>query len=359
MKNKDQYIHGRGAQLNPHNKFLSLSYEEDLNYTEYCYQNDELVSADKTQFIEVYPKSIVNKVDSPDVPFSWSINPYQGCEHGCIYCYARNSHEYWGYSAGKDFEQKILVKTHAPVLLKEKLQSKSWQAAPIMLSGNTDCYQPAERKLQITRKLLQVFLYHKHPVGIITKNALITRDIDLLSQLAEKQLVKVVLSITSLNEDLRQKLEPRTSSTQSKLKAIKALSSRGIPVSVMMAPIIPFLNSEEVFEIAKAVSKAGATHLNYTTVRLNGIISLLFEDWIYKNYPDRAEKVLNHIKDLHGGKLNNNEFGSRMRGTGAFAEQLNKMIKLAKKQYSLNGSELKFNLHSYIKKPTNQISLFT
>lgn len=134
MKNKDQYIHGRGAQLNPHNKFLSLSYEEDLNYTEYCYQNDELVSADKTQFIEVYPKSIVNKVDSPDVPFSWSINPYQGCEHGCIYCYARNSHEYWGYSAGKDFEQKILVKTHAPVLLKEKLQSKSWQAAPIMLS---------------------------------------------------------------------------------------------------------------------------------------------------------------------------------------------------------------------------------
>lgn len=359
MKKNSHYDHGRGAQFNPHNKFLSLAYEEDANYTEFCYQNDELVHAEKTQFTEVYPKSIVNKVESPDVPFSWSINPYQGCEHGCIYCYARNSHEYWGFSAGKDFEQKILVKTNAPLLLKKKLQSKSWKASPIMLSGNTDCYQPIERSLQITRKLLQVFLDHRHPVGIITKNALVTRDIDLLSQLAQQDLVKVVISITSLNENLRQKLEPRTSSTSNKLKAIKMLSNAGIPVSVMMAPIIPFLNSEEVFEISKAVSDAGATGLNYTTVRLNGVIGLLFEDWIHKNYPERADKVLNHIKSLHGGKLNNSEFGNRMRGSGVFAQQLKEMVRLAKKQYSLNRADLNFNLDHYIKKPTHQISLFS
>ena len=205
------FIKGRGAQSQVHNKFIELSHEERDDFLNYCAVEDEDRTV-KTTFIETFPKSIINKVTSPDVGMSYSLNPYQGCEHGCVYCYARNSHEYWGYGAGIDFESKILIKKTAPQLLEKKLQSKSWKAATIALSGNTDCYQPIEKSLKITRQLLKVFLKYKHPVGIITKNALIQRDLDILTELAKDNLVSVYLSITSLNEQTRRLLEPRTAS---------------------------------------------------------------------------------------------------------------------------------------------------
>jgi DNA repair photolyase len=240
------------------------------------YDAEFLTNSNETTYTDIYPKTIVNKVDSPEIPSDWSMNPYQGCEHGCIYCYARITHEYWGYSAGTQFEKNILIKKDAPLLLAKKLQSKSWKGEPIMLSGNTDCYQPAELKFGITRQLLEVCLKHNQPVGIITKNALVCRDLDLLKQLAEKNLVQVHLSITTLDETLRRAMEPRTSSGANRLKTIKLLQQNGIPVHVMMAPIIPGLNSDEVFTMCEAVSKAGATSLNHTMVRLNGAIALLY-----------------------------------------------------------------------------------
>ena len=221
------YQKGRGAQLNPNNKFSKFQHEEDLEYKEHCYQNQEVQSKLATEFIPTHPKTLVNKVNSPDIPFSYSMNPYQGCEHGCIYCYARVTHEFWGYSAGQDFEQKILVKENAPALLEKRLKSKSWKVAPIMLSGNTDCYQPIERKLGITRRLLEVAWKHRQPVGIITKNALLTRDLDILSDMAQMNLVKVAISLTSLNENLRSLLEPRTSSAKQKFIGHKKINGCG------------------------------------------------------------------------------------------------------------------------------------
>jgi DNA repair photolyase len=247
------YTKGRGAQKNTPIRFESTEVETFLQ--DALYDPEILSEQPNTTFTKVYPKSIVNRVDSPDVPANWSMNPYQGCEHGCIYCYARVTHEYWGYSAGKDFEKEILVKVNAAELLEKKFKSKSWSPEPIMLSGNTDCYQPAERTFKITRSLLEVCLKYQHPVGIITKNALVLRDLDILKQLAKLNLVKVVISLTTLDEELRRTMEPRTSSSVNRLKAIEILSEKNIPVSVMMAPVIPGLNSNEIFSVAEAAKK--------------------------------------------------------------------------------------------------------
>lgn len=350
------YIKGRGAQINSVNPFekqtLVKEFWEGIDEPE---EDEEKIVS---EYLEVFPKSIINRVDSPDIGLSWSMNPYQGCEHGCIYCYARNTHNYWGYSAGTDFEQKILIKKNAPELLRKELSSGKWQAEPIMFSGNTDCYQPAERKFQITRQMLEVLYDMKHPVGIITKNALVLRDLDILTEMAKLNLVHVNISFTSLNEDLRRKMEPRTSSVKTKLKAIEIMSGQGIPVSVMMAPVIPSLNSHEVFELSEKVSNAGALGINFLIVRLNGAIGLLFNDWVHKNFPDRAEKVLNHIKSMHGGKLNDSRIGTRMRGEGVYARQLQDQFRLARKTWFSHKHKPKLETGLFVKRKKNQLLLF-
>jgi DNA repair photolyase len=349
-------VKGRGALLNTPNKFDKHQIEDfwDGSY----YDEEFLTNSNETSYTDIYPKTILNKVDSPDVPAQWSMNPYQGCEHGCIYCYARITHEYWGYSAGTEFEKNILVKKDAPALLAKKLKSATWTGEPIMLSGNTDCYQPAEKKYGITRQLLEVCLKHEQPVGIITKNALICRDLDILKQLAQKNLVQVHISITTLDESLRRVMEPRTSSAATKLKTIEILSSNNIPVQVLLAPIIPGLNSDEVFDICKAVSNAGATSLSHTMVRLNGAIALLFEDWILKTFPLKASRVLNLIAETQGGKLGNSSFDVRTTGTGVLAESIRQQILLAKKKYNLHYKPKPLSNMVYKSIPTAQLNLF-
>lgn len=328
-----EYIKGRGAQHQVANRFLEHSYEMRDDFLNYCAAEGEEARDTRTTFIDTFPKTIVNKVTSPDVGLEYSLNPYQGCEHGCVYCYARNSHEYWGYGAGLDFEQKILVKRNATSLLEQKFRSKSWKAAPIVLSGNTDCYQPVERKLEITRSLLQLFLKYKHPVGIITKNALIQRDIDVLEELAKDNLVRVNLSITSLEEKTRQLLEPRTASIKKRLQTLEKLSEKRIPVSVMMAPIIPSINSHEILPLIKEIADRGACGVGYTMVRLNGAIGSVFSEWIRKTMPDRAEKVLHQIAECHNGNLNDSRFGTRMKGEGNIADQVAQQFAIGRKKY--------------------------
>ncbi len=320
---------GSGAQHNPHNRFSKLEYGRWEAEGIDDWEDEE----QKTSFIEVHPKTIVNRVTSPDVGMVYSLNPYQGCEHGCTYCYARNSHEYWGYSPGVDFERKILVKKAAPQLLEKELQKPSWEVFPISLSGNTDCYQPAEKKYRITRSILEVLQRYNHPVGIITKNALVTRDIDILSDMASKNLAAVSISVTTLNEDTRRALEPRTASIKRRLDAIEELSKNGIPVNVMIAPIIPGITNHEVLPIIKAVSERGARTVGHTIVRLNGAIGEIFEEWLSTYYPDRKMKVLHQIQSVHGGNLNDSRFGTRMKGEGNFADQVTQMIRLGREKY--------------------------
>jgi len=351
-------VKGRGAQLNPHNRFSQHQVVAEPEYQEYLYQTNQEDEPSKTEYINVQPKSIVNGVDSPDLKFAFSMNPYQGCEHGCVYCYARNTHEYWGYSAGMDFEQKILVKANSVELLREKLSSKRWNPAPIMLSGNTDCYQPIERKLKITRKILEVFLKYRHPVGLITKNALVLRDLDILTELAKLKLVKVVISITSLDDKLRRVLEPRTSSVQQKLKAIETLSSSGIPTMVMMAPIIPGLNSHEIMDMAKLVADRGATAMAYTMIRLNGVLPEIFTDWLRLNFPDRAEKVLHQIEEVHGGTLGDSRFKLRMSGEGPIARHIADLFAIARKRFNLTGGDEPFDLSLFRRPEGTQMSMF-
>jgi DNA repair photolyase len=337
LNNDNSYIKGRGAQVNVHNKFEKRQYSWDETEP-LAYDEDLPEEQHKTEYIVVYPKTILNKVDSPDLGMVYSMNPYQGCEHGCIYCYARNTHEYWGYSAGHDFESKILVKPNAPELLRKAFENKNWTPEPIMFSGNTDCYQPAERKWGITRKLLEVFLEYKHPVGMITKNALILRDKDLLQQLAEMNLISVSVSITSLNESLRQKMEPRTTTANQRLRVVEELSKIGVPVNVMVAPIVPGLNDHEIPDIIEAAAERGAKSAGYTIVRLNGAIGEIFTDWVKKTFPDRANKVLKLIASCHGGTLNDSRWGTRMKGEGQIAITINNFFKIAKHKY-LGGRE--------------------
>lgn len=354
----ENFIKGRGAQFNVSNRFDEHSHETRDDFLNYCAAEGDEAREDKTTIIETFPKSIVNKVTSPDVGMDYSLNPYQGCEHGCIYCYARNSHEYWGYSAGIDFEQKILVKRNAVELLEKKLRSKSWKAKPIILSGNTDCYQPVEKKLKITRGLLQTFLKYQHPVGMITKNALVQRDMDILKDLARENLVHVSLSITSLSEETRRILEPRTATIKKRLETLEKLASANIPVSVMMAPIIPSINSHEIMPLVKEIAERGALGVGYTIVRLNGAIGQIFSDWIRKAMPERADKVLHQIENIHGGSLNDSRFGTRMKGEGEFASQIAQQFKIARKLYLRDRERPKLNCKLYEEYKDGQMKLF-
>jgi DNA repair photolyase len=263
----------------------------------------------------------------------YSANPYRGCEHGCVYCYARNSHTYQGFSAGLDFEQNIVAKPNAPELLEALFRKKSWQPAVISLSGNTDCYQPTERKLGITRRMLEVFLKFRNPVGIITKNALVLRDLDILQELAKLNLVSVNLSITTLDEGLRRKMEPRTASAKMRLQTVKRLHEAGVPVGIMNAPIIPGLNSSEIPDILQSAGEAGAQWAGMTMVRLNGAIGEIFTDWLKRELPDRADKVLSLIKQVHGGNLNDSRWGERMRGDGPVANAIHQLFKSSRERF--------------------------
>ncbi len=353
--NTTNYFKGRGSQIKPHNKFLQNAY-----VTDHVEGLDEpLLSNPGTQVFVEHPKKIINKVDSPDLGLMFSMNPYQGCEHGCIYCYARNTHPYWGFSAGLDFESKIIMKPNAAVLLEEAFNKKNYVPQTIMLSGNTDCYQPLERKMKITRKMLEVLLKYKHPVGIITKNSLITRDLDILKPMAEMNLVTVILSITTLKEELRRVMEPRTASSFKRLETVRVLTENGIPVNVNVAPIIPSINSDEVPAIIKAAADAGACDVHFTIVRLNGDIGAIFTDWVHKNFPDRAEKVLHQIQSVHNGKLNDSRFGARMVGEGPVAEAIHQLFSLSKAKY-MAGRSLPPLDHSLFEVPKaeKQLQLF-
>lgn len=344
---------GRGAQINTDNPFAkhTPAKHPDLTFS-------KPLEEVQTEYLETHPKTIINKVESQDIGLEYSMNPYQGCEHGCVYCYARNTHPYWGYSAGIDFESKILVKRDAPQLLAQKLSSPKWIAAPIMLSGNTDCYQPIEAKLKITRQILEVLERFHHPVGVITKSALILRDIDILSRMAEKRLVSVAISINSLDDSLRRQLEPRTASIPKRLQVIEQLSAAGIHVHAMLAPMIPGLNDHEIMDLVGAVAQAGAKNAGYITVRLNGDVGPIFIDWVKKKYPDRADKILNRIMDTHGGKLNDSRLGIRMKGEGKYAEIMSAQFQLARKRHMPDIIPFEYDLHQFEKARKPQTSLF-
>ena len=350
---EDEYLKGRGAQINTINRFLK-------NHTakEHIEAIDDWTEKNiSTVYLEDKAKSIVNKVDSPDVGMFYSMNPYQGCEHGCIYCYARNAHEYWGYSAGLDFERKIIVKKNAPELLRKFLMNKNWQCLPISLSGNTDCYQPAEQKFKLTRGLLEVCNEFNQPVGMITKNAGMLRDKDLLQEMAKKNLISILVSITSFNEDLRRVMEPRTTTATQRLRIINELSTAGVRMGVMLGPMIPGLNEHEMQRIMKAASENGATFSAYTFIRLNGAIKIMFHDWLYKNFPDRADKVWHLIENAHDGKVNDSRYGIRMRGEGPIADLVKQQFAKYNKLYGFNAERWGLDTTQF-RRPGEQGKLF-
>jgi DNA repair photolyase len=332
---EENYLKGRGAQIHSHNRFMKQEV-----VAEHIEGLDEpLITDEKTQVFIEHPKKIVNKITSPDLHNMNSANPYQGCEHGCIYCYARNTHNYYGFSAGLDFERNIIVKPAAAGLLRKYFDNPKYVPESLMFSGNTDCYQPMERKYKITRSLLEVCLEYKNPVGIITKNSLVLRDIDLLKELASINLVHVMVSITSMRDELRSLMEPRTATYKNRLHVIEELTKNNIPAGVMIAPVIPGLTSEEIPRIMEAIAARGALTAGYTIVRLNGEIKNIFHDWLYKNLPDAADKVWNQIKECHGGQVNDSRFGTRMSGEGKIAESIKQLFKMAKKKH-LGGREM-------------------
>ena len=281
---------------------------------------DPEAPAPQTQFFRDASRSIIAHNDSPDVGFEYSINPYRGCEHGCIYCYARPTHEYLSLSSGVDFESKIFVKLDAAKLLRKELAKPKWQPKTISISGVTDCYQPAEKKFRITRQCLEVLAEFKNPAGIVTKSHLVTRDIDLLAEMAKDNLIVVMISITTLDPDIARRMEPRAAAPERRLEALRQLTAAGVPCGVMVAPIIPGLTDQEIPQILSAAADAGARTCGYVTLRLPFAIKDMFAQWLAQHFPDRQKKVLNRIRDLRGGKLNDSNFNTRMRGQGAFAD---------------------------------------
>jgi DNA repair photolyase len=343
----------RGALENPTNRFEKIYLEPDADW------NPEEDVLPRTQLLKDLSQTAITYNDSPDVGFSASVNPYRGCEHGCIYCYARPTHEYLGFSAGLDFETKIMVKENAPELLRKELASKKWQPQVIVMSGVTDCYQPVERKLKITRRCLEVLLEFRNPVAIITKNFLVTRDLDLLSELAKFNAASVTLSVTTLDNDLRKVMEPRTSPPQARLNAIRKLSDAGIPVSVNVAPIIPGLTDHEMPKILQAAREAGATSAGFTVVRLPYANAALFEKWLETHFPDRKEKVLNRLRAMRGGKLYDAQWGSRMRGEGIFAEQIAAMFRVARRKAGFQNERGELSTAFFRRAGGTQLALFS
>src|SRR6266571_1429673 len=342
---------GRGAASNPANRFETLSYHS----SDWDEPEDP---APQTLFLKDSTRSIINYNDSPDVGFEASINPYRGCEHGCIYCFARPNHEYLGFSAGLDFETKILVKENAPELLRRELASPRWTPQVIAISGVTDAYQPVERRLQLTRRCLEVLVEFRNPAVIITKNELVVRDIDLLGELARLDGALVFVSVTSLDPELARELEPRASQPARRLAAIEALASAGIPVGTLVAPVIPGLTDHEIPSILTAVSKAGAIAASYVPLRLPYGVAPLFEEWLALHRPLQKEKILNRVRDIRGGRLNDPDFVTRMQGSGAYAEHISELFEVSCRKAGLNSSRPKLSARAFRRPAPAQISLF-
>ena len=325
---------GRGAGINPEGRFEAVLREAfDDGWGRMA---DEELRALKTLVTDESAKSIIAHNDSPDIPFTQSINPYQGCEHGCIYCYARPSHAYRNLSPGVDFETRIFAKVNAPELLRRELSRPGYRCELIALGANTDPYQPAERERRITRGILEVCAEFNQPVGIVTKNALIERDIDILAPMAKRRLAEVFVSVTTLDHELARRLEPRCTAPARRLQAVKTLSAAGIPVGVMVAPVIPFLNDHEIEAIVAAAADSGAERSAYILMRLPFEVKTLFRDWLLRHYPLKAEHVMSRVQAMRGGRDNDPDFGSRMRGEGEFARLLQQRFQLACGKAGLN-----------------------
>jgi DNA repair photolyase len=345
---------GRGSPIDPPNRFLAFQHEPDHEHdppaadpaTNPADQPDAQHGL-RTQFILDRSESIVSENDSPDVPFRFSLNPYRGCEHGCSYCYARPSHEYLGLSAGLDFESKIFVKPRAAELFRQWLARDSWQPEMICFSGITDCYQPAERRFRLTRSCLEVALEARQPVGIITKNRLVTRDLDLLAEMARLHVVHVSISVTTLDEALARRLEPRTSAPSARLRAIHDLTSAGVPTRVMVAPIIPGLNDSEIPQILKSAKEAGAQSAGHVLLRLSGSVRPVFLDWLSRHEPTRAPRIESAIRQTRAGKLNDTQFGRRMKGTGQRADQIHQTFNTFARRHGLDGHLSPFDFSQF------------
>ena len=332
-------IRGRGASYNPPGRFERLAYEPDPEWVD----PDEPDPWRTTRYYRDAARSVLTRNTSPDVPFEVGLNPYRGCSHGCAYCFARPNHEYLGLSAGLDFESRIFVKMDAPELLRAELSSRRWRPEPIIMSGVTDPYQPAERRFRITRGCIEVLAEYRNPLAIITKNHLVTRDVDLLADLASYGAAVVNISITSLNRELQQVMEPRTSIPARRLAAVKTLSQVGVPVNVMIAPVVPGLTDHELPSIIKAAADAGARSAGYIPLRLPGAVAEIFQRWLEDHFPDRKERVLNRIREIRGGRLNDPRFGSRMCGEGEYWDQIRAMFttisrkaRLAEERFALS-----------------------
>ena len=344
-----QFERGRGAHINPPGRFETFAeiYEDD--------GWDSLADIPKlrTEIFTENPKTIITRNQSPDISFDRSINPYRGCEHGCVYCYARPAHAYMGLSPGLDFESKLFIKPNAAALLREELTAPKYVPSTIALGANTDPYQPIERTYRITRGVVEVLAEFNHPFGIVTKSASVTRDLDLLKPLAEKELVKVALSVTTLDPKLARAMEPRASTITKRLAAIEMLAKAGVRTVVMMGPIIPGLNDHEIENILKAARNAGAAEAGYTMLRLPFEVKDIFKDWLLKEFPDRAAKVMSHIKEVRGGKESDPNFGTRMTGTGPMAWMIGRRFQMSTQRLGLNTHRLKLRTDLF-KRPLRQ-----
>jgi DNA repair photolyase len=325
-----------GSNIDPPNRFEAVYAEPDFEHLEWDQEHLRSLSDRKIEYLSDSSKSIVSQNDSPDIPFRYSLNPYRGCIHGCAYCYARPGHEYLGFNAGLDFETRIVVKHEAPELFREFLARDSWKPEPITFSGVTDCYQPAERQFRLTRRCLEVASECRQPVGIVTKNALVVRDLDVLRKMAADDLVRVFVSVTTLDPQLARELEPRTSIPSARLRAIGMLAEAGIPVGVMLAPVIPGLNDAEIPAILQAAADAGAMTASYILLRLPLTVEPVFQEWLRRTQPLRAERVLGRIRETRGGKLNSSTWGERMAGTGEIAEQIGNLFRLFRRKHGLD-----------------------
>ncbi len=349
-----------GSNIDPPNRFETIHREPNFEYLEWDQEHLRTLTNRKIEYIADSSKSIVSENNSRDVPFRYSVNPYRGCVHSCSYCYARPGHDYLGFNAGLDFETKIVVKHDASKLFREFLSKRGWKPEPITFSGVTDCYQPAERKFRLTQQCLEVALECRQPISIITKNALVLRDLDLLKGLAADNLVHVYLSITTLDPALARDMEPRTSIPTARLKAIQQLSDERIPVGVMVAPVIPGLNDSEIPAILNAAKDAGAGAAGYILLRLPLTVQPVFEEWIRRTRPDRAEAVLGRVKDTRGGKYNDSRWRQRMVGTGVIADQISVLFKTFQKKYGLDRQLVPYNCDEF-ERPvldSNQLRLF-
>jgi DNA repair photolyase len=351
---------GRGAAVQPDNPYLSAQRIDDLEHVEHDVDYLESLERPQTTYLDDASQTIVATNDSPDISFRYSVNPYRGCSHGCSYCYARPGHEYLGMSAGIDFETKIMVKRRAPELLREFLAKPKWNAETIVFSGVTDCYQPAEREFKLTRGCLEVAAECRQPVGIITKNALITRDLDVLGELALHRAVSVAISVTTLDQELARVMEPRTSTPAARLRAIAELSAAGIPVTIMTAPIIPGINEHEIPALLAAGREAGATHASYVLLRLPSTVKDVFLDWLRRCRPNHAAKVELFLRSARDGKLNSNAWGDRQRGHGEIADNVARTFKVFAKRHGFDGPHESLNREAFIPpKPTSgQLNLF-